>query len=255
MTQKPQVPQDSFDPDMTMHQANRPFDVQEQSSRRAMVLLIVASGFLLVLALVIFNVYQPGTRDRTAPPTINADKTPFKVRPETPGGEVTPNQNKEIYKVMDGKTIDGDVTLQKSAEVPIQIPDSANVIVKAPTPASPQAATGKEPRTASLPARPIAPANSASQNRSSGTGGDDLYVVQVASVRSRAAAEDMWRKIERDFDGLLPDKIYPDIKEADLGDKGIYYRLRISGLGEKASATHLCDQLVARKQACFVTKR
>jgi len=62
MTQKPQVPQDSFDPDMTMHQANRPFDVQEQSSRRAMVLLIVASGFLLVLALVIFNVYQPGTR-------------------------------------------------------------------------------------------------------------------------------------------------------------------------------------------------
>jgi len=40
-----------------------------------------------------------------------------------------------------------------------------------------------------------------------------------------------------------------------LGDKGIYYRLRISGLGEKASATHLCDQLVARKQACFVTKR
>jgi len=164
-----------------------------------MVLLIVASGFLLVLALVIFNVYQPGTRDRTAPPTINADKTPFKVRPETPGGEVTPNQNKEIYKVMDGKAIDGDVTLQKSAEVPIQIPDSA----------------------------------------------------KVASVRSRAAAEDMWRKIERDFDGLLPDKIYPDIKEADLGDKGIYYRLRISGLGEKASATHLCDQLVARKQACL----
>jgi len=254
MTGKTRTSRGDFDPDMTMHQDDRPFDVQEQSGRRAMILLIAAAGFLLVLALIVFNIYQPGIRDRAAPPTISADNTPFKIKPENPGGEVTPHQNKEIYKVMDGQSVESEVTTVRSAEVPIEIPKSANVIVRAPEPVnvpSREMATGKEPRIASSPARTISPpkrVEAANANAS-------LYVVQVASVRSRVAAEDIWTKIEKEFDPILSDRIFADIKEADLGDKGIYYRLRLAGLADKASAARLCERLVARNQACFVTRK
>ncbi len=229
---------DEIDPDLRIHQATEPFDVQEQNGRRAMWLLLAGFGFLLLLALLIFKVYQPGVRDRVVPPTINADRTPFKVKPENPGGDITPDQNKEIYKVIDGEAVDGSVNTVDNAEKPIDIPDSANIIVKAPEPITRPAAP--------VVTTPPKPAN---------TGGDSVYVAQVASVRSRAAAEDVWTTIEQKHDALLPDRAYADIKRADLGDKGVYYRLRLAGMADKAAANRLCERLVARGQACFVTKK
>lgn len=239
-------PHDEFRPDMDMRDAVAPFNAMEHSGRRAMFLLIAALGFLLLLALLIFKVYQPGVRDRDAPPTISADKTPFKVKPTDPGGEVTPNQDKDVYKVMDGTARSTEVSTAPIAEVPITIPKSANIVVEgteaprieAPKPVAPQAVTQSVPK-------PSAPVRS---------GGSD-HVVQVASVRSRAAAQDIWNKLSGTFSRDLGDGLYADIKQVDLGDKGIYYRLRVAGLSDKDDAQRLCDRFKAGKQACFVTKK
>jgi len=80
-----------------------PFDVRDSSGRSGLIKLALGFVFLLLLAFIILKVYQPGVRDRTAPPKITADNTPFKIVPEDEGGVQTPNQDKVVYDVMDGK--------------------------------------------------------------------------------------------------------------------------------------------------------
>jgi hypothetical protein len=45
-----------------------------------------------------------------------------------------------------------------------------------------------------------------------------------------------------------------DIQRADLGDKGIYYRLRAGYMG-KTDAAELCAKLKAQGQGCLVRPR
>ena len=145
--------------------------------------------------------------------------------------------------MIDGETVDDRVNTVDTAEKPIDIPDKANIIIKAPEP------LGKPSGQAGT----AAPTNSAPST--SVPVGGSVYVAQVASVRSRGDAEEIWKTIEQKFDSVLPDRLYADIKRADLGDKGVYYRLRLAGLDDKAAADRLCERLVARDQACFVTKK
>ena len=41
---------------------------------------------------------------------------------------------------------------------------------------------------------------------------------------------------------------------ADLGERGVYYRLRSSPLNDRASAKSLCRKLLARNQRCIAVK-
>jgi len=79
--------------------------------------------------------------------------------------------------------------------------------------------------------------------------------VQVASVRSESAAQDIWNKTEAKFGDVIGSNMYADIKYADLAEKGIYYRLRVAGISSKEAASRLCEQFKARDQACFVTRK
>jgi len=226
-----------FNPDIDVDERVTPFDARDQSGRRAMLLLAGAFAFLLILAIIVFKVYQPGVRDRGEPPRITAENTPFKVKPDNPGGEQTPDQDKVIYDVMDGKTADDAITAAPTPEAPIELPKTANIIVDKPTikTPNPQAQIPETPRP-----------------EPSTSGGD--YVVQVASVRFKEDADALWAQLQSDFARMLGGA-YADIKRADLGDKGIYYRLRIAGLADKAAANRLCDQLKTGGQACFVAKK
>lgn len=248
-----------------------PFDVRDSSSKSGIIKLALGFGFLLALALIILKVYQPGVRDRDAPPKISADNTPFKVELEDAGGVETPNQDKTVYDVMDGKKPDEVVTARPSAEMPIELPKAANIKVDpaptAPAPIKPQpTAPAPTPRPQATnpsgsiksagpgyiktaPSRPSAPAGSTIR-----TGSSD-YVVQVASVRNAAAAQDVWNKTEAKFNDVINSQMYADIKYVDLAEKGVYYRLRVAGLADKSAAAALCDTFKARGQACFVTRK
>ncbi|WP_343870251.1 SPOR domain-containing protein, partial [Caenispirillum bisanense] len=45
-----------------------------------------------------------------------------------------------------------------------------------------------------------------------------------------------------------------DIQRADLGDKGVFYRVRAKGLRSADEAKGLCDKLAARKVGCIVVR-
>lgn len=234
-------PQDKFRTDMDREDVLTPFDVREQSGKAAMFKLFGAAAFLLIIAFALLKIYQPGTRDRVEPPKIVADNTPFKIEPVDKGGVQTPNQDKTVYDRIDGSASTGKVKPIPAPEEPIELPKTANIIVEKPKPVvvkpKPQQVV-----TTPAPTRPVVAA------------GSSEYVVQVASSRDRGDAERLWVKIQRDYRDVLPSGAFADIKRADLGDKGVYHRLRLSGLANKDAASQLCSRLKARGQACFVTR-
>lgn len=239
-----------------------PFDVRDYSDRRSMRLLIGLIIGLLLIAAFLFKTYYSGTRDRNAPPTISAEKTPYKVTPENPGGEETPNQDMKVYDVMNGTLDETNVNAQAGAETPVDLPDKATIVVNrsdtrpvsqddipAPTPVEQKTDTVNPTPTVKTPIQTTTPAPAGET-----VNGQSAWVVQVASLRSEPEARATWMKLKTDFATLLPNGAYGDVRRVDLNEKGIYYRLRIAGLSDKASASRLCSGFKGRGQSCFVTK-
>jgi cell division protein FtsN len=75
-------------------------------------------------------------------------------------------------------------------------------------------------------------------------------VLQIGSYKSQAEAESAWRIYKAKHAALLSG--YSDnIQQADLGEKGTWYRLRIGGFSDKEVATALCDRLKADGGVCI----
>ena len=79
------------------------------------------------------------------------------------------------------------------------------------------------------------------------------YVVQLAAFRDEDAARAAFRGLQGKHASLLGG-LSADIQRADLGDKGIYYRLR-AGYMDKTDAAELCAKLKAQGQGCLVRPR
>lgn len=74
--------------------------------------------------------------------------------------------------------------------------------------------------------------------------------VQLGAYRSEEEAEAAWDKMHLKYKELSDKQ--PMIVRADLGSRGIYYRLRVGGLEDAAAAKELCSALSARGQACIL---
>jgi len=146
---------------------------------------------------------------------------------------------------------------QAAAPPPVTptIPKAAAVTV--PTAAPQQAAAGQAPAISApppvqKPAVPrvaaVAPAPSAAAPVASG--GD--YVVQVAARKSQTDALAAFADIQQKYPRLL-DGYRPIIKRADLGNKGVWYRLNVGPVESKSVASSLCGQLKsAGMRSCLV---
>ena len=77
--------------------------------------------------------------------------------------------------------------------------------------------------------------------------------VQLGSVRSKARAQKEARRLAQLHKPLL-DGLEIVLVRADLGRRGVFYRLRAGPLSNHAAAASLCRKLSARKQSCIVTK-
>ncbi len=246
-------PQDAYMPDS--HQERlEPFDAREIDTRRGKFML---AGLLLLLFLIVlvgFKLYAAGTRDRDQAPRVLADNRPYKVKPADPGGVQMPNQDKEVYNNLGSETPTETVTLTEPAENPIAKPQNskpaANIIIKSPEPSQPIIKPIATPIT-----KPVVKPQRAPKPAPRPVTTDGNYVVQIASLRSEPEAEAMWNRLKAKMGSTIKSGYYADIKRVNLETKGIYYRLRIAGVGDQAAAKRLCDQLKAQNQECFVTKR
>ncbi len=80
------------------------------------------------------------------------------------------------------------------------------------------------------------------------------YVVQISALRDESSARTAWRLLEKRFPAVLGGHAL-DIERADLGQKGIWYRVRAAGYETKATAASACAKLKAGGQDCMVKKR
>ncbi len=75
--------------------------------------------------------------------------------------------------------------------------------------------------------------------------------LQLASLNARDKAEAEWRRLQKSFPDLLG-SLSLILQSADLGDRGVFYRVQTAYFPNRATAVDLCAQLKARGQGCLV---
>ncbi len=80
--------------------------------------------------------------------------------------------------------------------------------------------------------------------------GNSRWVVQLASLRSPAAARKEWRRLLRRYPDILQGRT-PSIVRAQLDELGVFYRLRIAGFRHKSAAQMTCHSIVERGGECL----
>ena len=76
-------------------------------------------------------------------------------------------------------------------------------------------------------------------------------MVQLAAFRSQEAAESAWTELNRKKPELFGSAT-KHIQRADLGAKGVFYRLRVGSFADRADASEFCDAVKAAGDNCIV---
>ncbi|GJM02360.1 MAG: hypothetical protein DHS20C08_08610 [Rhodomicrobium sp.] len=95
----------------------------------------------------------------------------------------------------------------------------------------------------------------ASNDRAAPPATDGSYVVQISARRSQQDALAAFSGLQSKYGDVLSG-YRPLIQKADLGNKGVYYRLRVGPMASKDTASSVCSKLKAKGLSnCFVTTR
>jgi hypothetical protein len=178
--------------------------------------------------------------------------------PELPGGALEPNAlladtaatADAIAAAIAGEppvTAEIDPNVTALAPVPgATIDPSIQAPTPLPRPGNRTAMVGGSDRPVELTsAAPVPVANI------SGGGGEAAAYVQLSSQRSEGDAQTSLRQAQSRFGSLLQGNPL-EIQRADLGQKGIYYRVRLPA-GSLQEATSICASIKANGGDCFAT--
>ncbi len=237
-------------------------DIDDEGSR--LPLLIVSA--LLVLAAfggVVWLAYSQGVQRgrESAPRVIAAEQGPVRTAPENPGG-TTPYQGLKIYEQPAPPDEESTPAQAEAAKPPPAAPSpkpkaaapaprqAVSAPVSAPKPAAAKPAASKPAAAGPAPAKP-APAPAAATAPKPVAGGN--YVLQIGSYKSEAEANAAWKLYQRKHP--LVGGYAPDIQRADLGSKGVWYRLRIGSFADRDAAGNLCSKLKADGGGCFPARK
>lgn len=80
---------------------------------------------------------------------------------------------------------------------------------------------------------------------------DGPFVAQIASLKSAEAADAAWTRLSRRAPVLF-EGARKDVQQADLGERGIYFRVRAGYFASRADAAQFCGQVKALGQECLV---
>lgn len=248
------------------------------SARRSLVINIALGTVALIGVGVVAMYFLNGDQGNSSVggiPVIKADDNSYKQRPDERGGMDVPNRDKRVYDRMGASTAT-EPQVERLLPPP-EAPQSPPVIEPPPIPgaekAAPSAVVAVPPAPMAPPAPPTpapvaakaapvpvpapapvvtkpAPAPVAAKPAPAP---DGTHVVQLAALRGEADAVRAWDRIAKAQPDLLG-SLQPDVQRADLGAKGIFYRLRTNAMDEN-SARMLCAELSKRKVGCLVAKR
>ena len=259
-------------------------DEEDVEGSRLPLLIVLALLVLAMFAGVVWLAYSQGVaRGRTETPVLTAQNGPARIAPQNPGGAQEPYKGFKIYEQPAPPDEDTDSVTTPSAQAvapkpapvaaapappkPVAVappPPAAAPKIAAATPAPPplkQAQVAAKP-PAPVIAKPVAALPATAPPRSlamtpakpapaAAPGG--AFVLQIGAYKSQAEADAAWKTYKARHAALLADAA-DDVQQADLGDKGMWYRLRLVGFPSKDVATAMCDRLKADGGGCFLGK-
>lgn len=129
---------------------------------------------------------------------------------------------------------------------------AAKAPAAAPAPAAPPVQTAQAARPPQPAAAPPAPA-AAPPAPAAGAGRavSGAAVLQLGAFESQELANGAWATFRSRYEAL--GQLAPDVQRADLGAKGVVYRLRAGPFADRTAAADACAQLKAAGGNCFVT--
>jgi len=245
-------------------------DDEDVEGSRLPLLIVLALLVLAMFAGVVWLAYTQGVaRGRTETPVLTAQNGPARIAPQNPGGAAEPYKGFKIYEQPAPPDDEADATTKTpAASKPAAPPPAAKAATPAPQ-AAPKTATATPKPTAAAPKvavatpAPIRPAAAApaaprapatpkpSPAAAAPAAANGAYVLQIGAYKSQAEADAAWKTYKANHAALLAGANY-DVQQADLGDKGTWYRLRIAGFPSKDVASAMCDRLKADGGSCFL---
>jgi cell division septation protein DedD len=214
-------------------------------------------------------------------PYVAADPEPIKIETAEDG---TPIAEREVYDALGGEDSEPVTTLAEGPEEPVtrdvgdtigtlaaeagdaaadlneEVEDrlaslaeeDAAVLNDGPDVEIP-AAADTAPPTVSVKPAPSTPSNvrPASTAAASGNAQGGTHVVQVGAFRSDDEAMAQWARMQTKLGDYVSGK-GPDVERADLGDRGVYHRLRIGPFSSADDAKTYCAGLKERGQDCLI---
>ncbi len=213
-------------------------------------------------------------------PIIRRPQTAVKIKPENPGGMDIPNQDKNVYNIVEKKEVDNTVVENllpkpETPKLPDIVPEVSDVDANAgnldqivdevsaekapekPAETKEAAANNNVPaKPADLladtaPAKPAAPekaaapqAKTAEKTAASAPSAAGGWQIQLIASKNKAAVEKTWTDLSAKYSDLQ--KMPHEIQASDLGAQGMFYRLRAGSFADKAAAAQACALLKAK---------
>lgn len=255
--------------------------------------ILTATVALFILFAVFWSTYPRGDDKSAGPvPTLRADNTPFKAKPDNPGGMDIPYRDSTVFEAMrNDKTGAKIESLLPQGEQPI--PKEQMFAGLKTDPLEDKAAA--EPAPAAQPDADIisidptlnsGPVKSSDTSEHSGTilpekavvlgssaaktepaagnaktatklitnAEPGTFYIQLGSVKDRGAATAEWKKLQKQFPSQL-ELLTLRVQEANLGSKGTFYRIQ-GGSVTQASGKDICTAIAAKRAGgCIVVSR
>lgn len=242
-------------------------------SRRRYVAIIAAAAVLFICAGIGFGLL----RSKSAPavsaevPLIRADDQPTRKRPSDAGGMTVPDSDSLVLNRANPSV----EQLLPPPETPLPRPTPPEPTAAEPTPpqaalvppattpplqaqpeqpSAPPAAASTSPPPSAAPAEPERKtARAAAPPPPAPPANGKGYRLQLGSVRTSEAAKKQWDQLKTEQGDLLGSLGFT-AERADLGARGIYYRIQAGPIADAAAAERSCNELKRRGVGCLLVK-
>jgi hypothetical protein len=158
-------------------------------------------------------------------PRIQAEAGPYKIEPPAEAANAPDMVEQGAFNdALQGET-------EAAAVTPRPAPETAMVEMEAPVVSGPAQLTASPNFVGAGP-----------------------YVAQLAALQSEAAVDQAWRRLSSRAPQLFAHARL-DTQRADLGQRGVYYRVRAGYFADRENASRFCERIRQMGQDCIVAAR
>ena len=224
-------------------------------------------------------------------PVVRRPQAAIKVQPADPGGMEILNQDKTVYDIVEKKDssdakvenllpppeepklvladTSADSSPQAAKEKEVETPaiaapqvtadTSAKVANSADAKLQPETQTPKEEPKEEIkieikqPEPSVVASQPKAQAQKEQAIANSSWQIQLISSPNKSAMEKAWNDLSKKYAVLkgLPH----EVETADLGSKGIFYRLKAGAFKERAEADKICNSIKSAGGSCLVKKK